>query len=78
MVRVTIVARENTNNATGATFEQGLGEGRVTASNTSGPISVEDHNPSADAGYNAALYAQFRRRILTRTVEVRNVGLFSL
>jgi type IV pilus assembly protein PilW len=75
MVRITIVARQNTNAITGTTFEQGLGEGQVTPTNTQGPIIAEDHNPSSDAGYNAVIYSQFRRRTLTRTVELRNIGL---
>ena len=70
LVRVTVVAREAQN-------EQGFGEGTVAQANTAGPVIVEDHNPSTpgDPGYVAATYRQFRRRIITRTVEVRNIGL---
>jgi type IV pilus assembly protein PilW len=70
LVRVTVVAREAQN-------EQGFGEGTVAQANTAGPVIVEDHNPSApgDPGYVAATYRQSRRRIITRTVEVRNIGL---
>ena len=39
------------------------------------PQTVEDHNPTNDAGYNAANYSQIRRRIFTRTIELRNQGL---
>lgn len=70
LVRINVVAREAQN-------EQGFGEGTVVQANTAGPIIVEDHNPSApgDPGYVAATYRQFRRRVITRTVEVRNIGL---
>ncbi|WP_447974854.1 PilW family protein [Nitrospira sp. Kam-Ns4a] len=39
------------------------------------PITVEDHDPTQDPGYSAATYQQFRRRVLTRTVQVRNLAL---
>jgi type IV pilus assembly protein PilW len=39
------------------------------------PTTVEDHDPTGDAGYTLATYQQFRRRILTRTVQARNLGL---
>ncbi|MDE3241184.1 MAG: PilW family protein [Nitrospirota bacterium] len=39
------------------------------------PQAVEDHNPTSDAGYNAANYSQIRRRIFTRTIQLRNQGL---
>jgi hypothetical protein len=38
-------------------------------------VVVEDHNPVNDAGYNVTTYQQTRRRVLTRTIEFRNVGL---
>lgn len=65
---VSVVARETRS-------EQGFGEGNVTIANTDGPVVVQDHNPSADPGYVAATYQQFRRRFVTRTIEVRNIGL---
>ncbi len=65
---VSIVARE-------ARTEQGFGEGNSTMVNTTAPIVVQDHSPSADVGYSLATYQQFRRRLVTRTVEVRNIGL---
>ena len=70
LVLVHIVARENRT-------EQGFGERNVTMVNTSGPITVQDHNPSipGDLGYSATTYNQFRRRLVTRTIEVRNIGL---
>jgi type IV pilus assembly protein PilW len=70
LVLVNIVAREARN-------EQGFGEGNASMVNTTSPIVVQDHNPSipGDADYVAATYQQFRRRLVTRTVEVRNIGL---
>jgi type IV pilus assembly protein PilW len=38
-------------------------------------VVVEDHNPTSDAGYDATAYAKMRRRLLTRTIQVRNLGL---
>ena len=68
LVRIFIVARQNK-------ADHGFGE-RVSAGvETAGPLQISDHNHSADAGYNATTYSQFRRRILTRTVEARNLGL---
>lgn len=67
LVLVNILARE--------TRSEGFGDGNATMVNTDGPIIVQDHNPSADPGYVATTYRQFRRRLLTRTVEVRNIGL---
>lgn len=70
LVRINVVAREAQN-------EQGFGEGTVRQANTPGPLLIEDHNPSApgDPGYALSTYAQFRRRVITRTVEARNIGL---
>ena len=67
LVQISIVARQLRN-------DQGLGEGRSTAVNA-GPVVVGDHNPTNDAGFNLATYQQIRRRILTRTVDARNLGL---
>jgi type IV pilus assembly protein PilW len=67
VVQVTIVARQSR-------AEQGLSETRSVGLNTAGPVVVSDHNPSVDAGYNAATYSQQRRRVLTRTIQVRNIG----
>lgn len=68
MVQVTIVARQSQ-------ADQGLSETTVLAANTAGPVIQSDHNPSADAGYNALTYSQQRRRVLTRTIRVRNMEL---
>jgi type IV pilus assembly protein PilW len=68
LVQVTIVARQNR-------AEQGVAETGATASNTAGPVIASDHNPSADAGYNVTAYRQQRRRVLTRTIQVRNIEL---
>jgi type IV pilus assembly protein PilW len=68
LVRINVVAREAQN-------EQGFGEGNTTMANTSVAVVIEDHDPSSDPGYVMATYRQFRRRVITRTVEVRNIGL---
>jgi type IV pilus assembly protein PilW len=60
LVRVSLVARQAQND--------------IQWSGTA-PTQVEDHNPADDQGYVQAQYAQSRRRILSRTVQVRNVGL---
>ncbi|MCE9534950.1 MAG: hypothetical protein K8R65_00880, partial [Nitrospirae bacterium] len=52
---------------------KGLGEVASVGMNTAGPVIVSDHNPSADAGYNLTTYQQQRRRVLTRTIQVRNL-----
>lgn len=73
MAQISIVARETRT-------EQGMGEGnQVMANNSAIPI-VSDHNHANgvfNLGDNATVaqqqaYMQFRRRILTRTVELRN------
>jgi type IV pilus assembly protein PilW len=68
LVLVNIVARETR-------IGQGFGEGNTVMTNTSGPVIVQDHDPSADPGYVAATYQQLRRRLVTKTIEVRNIGL---
>jgi len=67
LVRVTVVARQPRE-------DLGLGEGKSEVQAT-GPVIVEDHNPSSDAGFVSSEYSHFRRRVLTRTVQLRNVGL---
>jgi type IV pilus assembly protein PilW len=67
LVQVTIVARDSQ-------ASRALAEGNNRqAINTAGPVIVSDHNPSVDAGYNATTYQQQRRRVLTRTIQVRNL-----
>jgi len=68
LIRINVVARE-------AQAERGFGEGASTMVHTSTPVVIEDHNPSNDIGYAPNIYGQFRRRVITRTVEVRNIGL---
>lgn len=68
LVRVSIVARQ-------PRTDTGFGERNTRAVATTGPIIVEDHDPSTDAGYSLPTYQQTRRRLFTRTVELRNVGL---
>ncbi len=65
MVRVTVVARARRPDPEPVTGKAGyLGPAAVVA---------EDHNPSADAGYNAGTYQTIRRQVLTRTVQLRNL-----
>ncbi len=53
--------------------DDGLDEKGTKAVNTTGPVIVGDHNPSADAGYNAQTYKQQRRRVVIRTIQPRNL-----
>jgi type IV pilus assembly protein PilW len=64
LVRVSIVARQ-------ARTDQGFGESNQAAASSPTPLLVEDHLLSSDIGYNN----QLRRRVFTRTVETRNLGL---
>ncbi|MGH7230707.1 MAG: PilW family protein [Nitrospiraceae bacterium] len=73
LVQISIVARQAQN-------DQGFGEGKTAAISTPAAIIVADHNPTtgvfAAGDYNATTYpTQLRRRLLTRTVEARNLGL---
>lgn len=67
LVQVNVVARQTT-------ADQGLGEMQKAGVLTSGPLTVSDHLHSTDPGYAASTYQQFRRRVLTRTVDARNVA----
>jgi type IV pilus assembly protein PilW len=53
--------------------DQGLGEISTPGVNTSGPMIMSDHNPSADSGYNASDYSKLRRRVVTRVLQPRNL-----
>jgi type IV pilus assembly protein PilW len=53
--------------------DDGLDEKGTRAVNTPGPVIVGDHDPSTDAGYDAALYQQQRRRVIIRTIQPRNL-----
>ncbi len=74
LVQVTVVARQTT-------VDQGLGEGRGAASLSPTALQVSDHNHNAglfvggDFGALNPPYANYRRRIVTRTVETRNQRL---
>lgn len=71
LVEVNIVAIQS--QQVGA--DSGISEAnRVRQITTPGPVIVSDHDPSADAGYNLVTYQVNRRRVLTRTIETRNVG----
>lgn len=71
LVQVTVVARQTT-------VDQGLGEGRGAAALSPPALQVSDHDHSAGlfvAGDFGALnpsYANYRRRVVTRTVETKN------
>lgn len=63
LVQVTIVARQTA-------IDQGTGEIRTGPTLTPAALQVSDHLHTVTPGYQ-----QFRRRALTRTVEMRNMGL---
>ena len=68
LVQINLMARES------RASEKSESSG--TAGNMSTPITLSDHDPTADVGYyNPATYGQFSRRILTKVVQVRNIGL---
>ena len=56
-----------------ANADDGLDEKGTKAVNTTGPVIIGDHNPSADTGYNASTYMQQRRRVMIRTIQPRNL-----
>jgi|GEM_PF-5942065 len=39
------------------------------------PVTLEDHDPTTDPGYDINNYQPFRSRVLTRIVRPRNIGL---
>ena len=53
--------------------DDGLDEKGTKAVNTTGPVIVGDHDPSADAGYDAQAYQHQRRRVVIRTIQPRNL-----
>jgi len=55
------------------TPDQGLGELSTPGVNTSGPVILSDHNPSADSGYDASAYSKLRRRVGLRVIQPRNM-----
>lgn len=66
LVQVNVVARQTT-------ADQGLGDKQQAGILTAAPLTVSDHLHSDDPGYSLPTYQQFRRRVLTRTVDARNV-----
>ncbi len=72
LVQATIVARQEL-------AELGTGEGTTAAMNTAGPVIAGDHDPSdgvfAAGDYDATTYTRQRRRLLTRTIQTRNMGI---
>jgi len=69
VVRLSIVARQTQ-------LEQ-RSEGGTLAISSPSALQVDDHLHSDDAGFNMTTYQQLRRRLYTRTVQVRNMGLDS-
>jgi type IV pilus assembly protein PilW len=65
-VEINVVGRQ-------MTPDQGFSESTRSNTNTSGPVIMSDHNPSADPGYNASTYSQLRRRVVTRILQPRNL-----
>jgi type IV pilus assembly protein PilW len=74
LVQVTVVARQTN-------VDQGLGEGRGAASLSPPALQVSDHDHSAglfaggDFGGLNPPYANYRRRVVTRTIETKNQRL---
>ena len=68
MVQINVVARQTRT-------DQGFGETRTPATSSAASLQVSDHNHADDAGFNLTTYQQIRRRLLTRTVQTRNLGL---
>lgn len=66
LVEVNVVSRQTS-------ADLGVGEGQKAGIQTTAPLTVSDHLHSADPGYSLATYQQFRRRLLTRTVDARNI-----
>ena len=65
-VQISVVGRQ-------MTPDQGFSERYTSGVNTSGPVIMSDHNPSADAGYDASTYSKLRRRVVTRVIQPRNM-----
>jgi type IV pilus assembly protein PilW len=65
-VQISVVGRQ-------MTPDQGFGERYTSGANTSGPVIMSDHNPSADTGYDASTYSKLRRRVVTRVIQPRNL-----
>jgi type IV pilus assembly protein PilW len=81
LVQVTIVARQSLAVTGRSSADEGLGELARAGSPTTGPVQISDHNPTAgvfaagDYGGLNPSYLQYRRRVLSRTIEARNIGL---
>ncbi|MGH7259978.1 MAG: PilW family protein [Nitrospiraceae bacterium] len=67
MAQVSIVARQ---------MRTRLGSESVSGAKAtiSVALQVSDHNHTQDAGYSAAVYSKQQRRLLTRTIELTNMG----
>jgi len=76
LVQVNLVSRQTARSA-----DQGFGEGRAVANLTPNALQVSDHNHAAgvfaagDFGIQNPPYTSVRRRLLTKTIDARNVAL---
>jgi type IV pilus assembly protein PilW len=68
LVRISLVARQSG-------LDLQTGDTNRARAATPNPIVAEDHNPSSDAGFSLTSYQWQRRRLVTRTVQLRNMGL---
>lgn len=68
LVQINVVARQTQN-------DLGFGEPQTPAVSSAAALVVSDHNAANNPGFNLPTYQQIRRRVLTRTVEARNLGL---
>ncbi len=66
LVQINLVARQSAQ-------DEGLDEGKTRAESMDDFLQVSDHNHGAD-GVPLDTYKMERRRVLTRTVQMRNVG----
>ena len=68
LAQISIVARQTRN-------DEGTSERGLPGVNSAGPVVVGDHDPSTpgDPGYDLTSYQQQRRRVLTRSVQPRNL-----
>jgi type IV pilus assembly protein PilW len=69
MAQVSIVAREMR-----ARLGSEFASGAKAMISTPAQFQTPDHDPAQDAGFNAGAYATQQRRLLTRTIELTNMG----
>jgi type IV pilus assembly protein PilW len=69
LAQVSIVAREMR-----ARLGSEFASGAKAIISTPANFQTPDHNPAQDAGYSASTYSTQQRRLLTRTIELTNMG----